>query len=123
MAKLPKFSEFTDVQGMMNKVKSAVDSIMGPGNAEATEEAIAKETDPIKSKLLEVDLLINQIQDVQIIQTKSINALKSKYAEAIKLFETKVKQDSAPDKATNSSQTQAPKPDTNEEPESDNKTG
>lgn len=82
MAKLPKFSELTDVSaGLMNKFKSALDSITGPGSSELTREALAQESDPTKAKLLEIELLINQIYDMQVLQNKAINTLQSKYAE------------------------------------------
>lgn len=87
MAKLPKFSDFTDVSGLMNKVKSAFDNLTGPGSAAASEEALAKETNPAKAKLLEIELLINQIHDLQVLQNKAINDLSSKYADMKKSAE------------------------------------
>src|SRR5262245_19751735 len=82
MPKLPTISEIT------SKVKSAVDSLMGPGTSQVTEEAIAKESDPTKAKLLEIELLINQLHDVQLIQAKTINSLKIKYAALHDLVKT-----------------------------------
>ncbi len=85
MAKLPKLSDFADVSGLMNKMKSALDNITGPGGSVVTAEALAQEKDPIKAKLLEVELLISQLHEMMVIQNKTINELESKYAIVKKL--------------------------------------
>ncbi len=81
MPKLPKFSELTDVNSMVNKLKTAFENMTGPSSSSVTEEALEKEKDPTKAKFLEVELLINQLHDVSVIQNKTIHELKSKYAE------------------------------------------
>ena len=81
MPKLPKFSGLTDVSGLMAKMKSALDGLTGPNTSSAAEEALAQESDPVKAKFLEVELLIHQLHDITVIQNKTISELKAKYAE------------------------------------------
>lgn len=85
MAKIPKLSDLTDVQGMMNKVKSAIDNITGPGHSEIAQEALDKEDDPKKARLLEIELLISQLNDMHILYGKTLSNLKQKYQEVQKM--------------------------------------
>lgn len=87
MAKIPKFSDLTaSVPGMIEKFKSLFDAVTGPGSSSITQEALAKETDPFKIKLIEVELLISQLNDIQVIQARSINSLRTTYAELQKMI-------------------------------------
>jgi len=107
MAKLPKLTDLTNVHGIIDKVKSAIESIAGPTSSAATEEALAKEKDPLKAKLLEAQLLINQMSDVQLIQTKTIAGLKGVQAELLKMVaetEEKKKTDSTAPEDSKSSE-------------------
>lgn len=81
MAKLPKLSDFTDVSALMTKFKSAFDNLGGPGGTAASEEALARESDPTKAKLLEIELLIKKLHDMMVLQIQTINELDAKYAE------------------------------------------
>lgn len=87
MAKLPKLTDLTDISGMVNKFKSMLEQFTGPAATDAIKAALEKEQDPKKVVLLEFDLLINQLQDLQIIQAKTINDMKNKSAELHKILE------------------------------------
>lgn len=87
MPKLPKLTDLTsNMPNVLNKMKSLLDTVTGPGTSDVTEEALAKETDPLKVKFLEVTLLINKLNDIQIIQTNAINNLKRTYQDLQKLL-------------------------------------
>ena len=82
MPKIPKLSELTSgMPGMFDKFKTMLDSFTGPSQTSAAEEALAKETDPFKAKLIEIDVLINQLSDINSLQNRTLNSLKSSYAE------------------------------------------
>lgn len=87
MAKFKISDLSSNMPGVLNKFKTMLDSIAGPGTAEATHEALEKEQDPMKVKFLELELLINQLHDIQVIQNRTVNTMRTKYNEAIKMFE------------------------------------
>ena len=64
------------VSGVFGKVKSLIDNFTGPGNADAAEEALRKETNPEKSRVLEVQLCLSKLQDLQVMQASLYNELK-----------------------------------------------
>lgn len=87
MPKLPKLTDLTSsMPNVLNKMKSLLDTVTGPGTTEVTEQALAQETDPLKVKFLEVTLLINKLNDIQIIQASAINNLKRTYQDLQKLL-------------------------------------
>lgn len=82
MAKIPKFSDLTSgMPGMLDKMKSFVDSLASSSKTAAVEEALEQETDPLKIKMLEVSMLINQFQDAINVQQQILASLKSRYAD------------------------------------------
>ncbi|MGE3919929.1 MAG: hypothetical protein AB7F64_03090 [Gammaproteobacteria bacterium] len=81
---MPKLTE--NMPNLLGKFKSLLDNIAGPGAASITEEAMAKETDPFKIKMMEVELLISQLNDIQVIQARTIHTLKTTYEEVRKMI-------------------------------------
>jgi hypothetical protein len=96
MPKIPKLSELaSNMPGMFDKFKTMIDSLTGPSQTNAVEEALAKETDPFKAKLLEVEVLINQLSDIASLQSRTFNNLKTSYAELQKTVITMQEQANA----------------------------
>lgn len=91
MAKIPKFSDLaSNVPGVFDKMKSFVDTLAGSGKTAATEEALLNETEPVRIKLLEVELLINQFQDILNQHQQLLSLLKNQFAELNKMVDEKI---------------------------------
>lgn len=94
---LSKLSELTstissNIPGMVDKMKSFVDSIAGTSKTAATEQALVEETDPLKAKILEVELLIHHLSDNLAHQQTVLNTLKQKYAQLRSTIEPKTEE-------------------------------
>ncbi len=105
MAKFKISDLSSNMPGVLNKFKTMLDSLAGPGSAEATHEALEKEQDPMKVKFLELELLINQLHDIQVIQNRTVNTLRTKHSELIKMFEA-LKQAESEQEAASKQQTE-----------------
>ena len=80
--KIPKLGDFAP--NVLNKFKNIFDSIAGPASSEAIEEALAKETDPLKKQLLEIQLLIAEANSAQVLLANLLGSVKSKYDDLYK---------------------------------------
>lgn len=98
---LPKLTDLTsNLPGVFDKMKNFVDSIAGSGKTVSIEESLMNETDPLKTKLLELELSIHQYSDLLNHQLMLLNNLKSKYVELQKFLENKDKTASEQDQST-----------------------
>jgi predicted nucleic acid-binding Zn-ribbon protein len=88
MSKLPKLSDLTsNMPGMVDKMKSFIDSLAGSDKTAEAEDALTQEEDPIKAKLLEIELYMSQFNDVINQQQEILRVLKRKHSDLSHLIE------------------------------------